>query len=168
VPEAPKTEQDYEIKQKRKTRSEPIHFETQAHALPPGVRQQYKQLEDQLFVEDRKFLDLKETRNTLEAYAYEFKNNLQEYGNFVKHADENTRVAILQTIGEAVEWIYAAGETAKLEEYEKRLKEFRAVGEPIKKRYIFYSTVEDSFKRFGDLTQYIQSQLEAIAHLTEA
>jgi len=33
-------------------------------------------LEDQLFIEDRKFLDLKEIKNTLEAYAYEFKNNL--------------------------------------------------------------------------------------------
>jgi hypothetical protein len=156
VPEAPKTEQDFEIKQKRKTRSEPINFETQAHALPPGVRQQFKVLEDQLFIEDRKFLDLKEIRNTLEAYAYEFKNNLQEYGNFVKHADENTRTSFLQMIGELVDWIYAAGETAKLEEFEKRLKECRAIGEPIKKRYIFYSTVEDSFKRFADLTQHIQ------------
>jgi len=75
----------------------------------------------------------------------------------VKHADENTRISFLKTIGEVVEWIYAAGETAKFEEYEKRLIDFRAVGEPIKKRYIFYSTVEDSFKRFGDLTNYIQT-----------
>jgi len=38
VAETPKTEQDFEIKQKRKTRSEPINFETQAHALPPNTR----------------------------------------------------------------------------------------------------------------------------------
>jgi len=105
---------------------------------------------------------LKEIKNTLEAYAYEFNNNLQEYGNFVKHADDNTRTSFLQKISEVVDWIYAAGETAKLEEYEKILKECRTIGEPIKKRYIFYSTVVDSFKRFADLTQHIQHQLEAI------
>jgi hypothetical protein len=74
----------------------------------------------------------------------------------VKHADDNTRNSFLKTIGEVVDWIYAAGESAKIDEFEKRLKECKAVGEPIKKRYIFYSTVEDSFKRFADLTQHIQ------------
>jgi len=91
----------------------------------------------------------------LEAYSYEFKNNLQQYGNFEKHADQQTRENFSKSIAEVVDWIYAAGETAKLEEYEKRIKEFRAIGEPIRKRYIFFSTVEDSFKRFADLIQHI-------------
>ena len=58
----------------------------------------------------------------------------------------------MKSIAEVIDWIYAAGETAKIDEYEKRIKDFRDVGEPIRKRYIFFSTVEDSFKRFADLT----------------
>lgn len=55
------------------------------------------------------------------------------------------RVSFLAQINETVDWMYGAGENAPLEEIQRRLKTFRALGEPIKKRYIFYSTVGENF-----------------------
>ncbi len=42
-------------------------------------------------MEDRKFLDLKECRNSLESYAYDFRNNLQAYGNYEKYLENSAR-----------------------------------------------------------------------------
>lgn len=40
------TEQEWETQQKRKTRTEPINFDTQSFALPPQQRAQFKSLEE--------------------------------------------------------------------------------------------------------------------------
>ena len=55
--EAPKTEQEFEIKQRIKTATYPLKYETQVHSMAPAVRQQFCQLEKDLAMSDRKFLD---------------------------------------------------------------------------------------------------------------
>lgn len=70
------SEQTYETQIKKKSRIEEINFDTQAHALPPNVRNEYRTLEKKLYTDDRKFLDLKETKNNLEAYSYQIRDNL--------------------------------------------------------------------------------------------
>ena len=82
--------------------------------------------------------------------------------------DDSSRAAFLKNINEVVEWLYGPGETASLQEYLKRLGDFKVFGEPVKKRYEYYSTVEDYFKKFTEIAQNIQNQLVAIAHLTDA
>lgn len=68
--------------------------------------------------------------------------------------EEKAKADFLKYIGEIVDWIYAAGENASLKEYQDRLSQFKTIGEPVKKRYIFYSTVQDSFKRFEDVAEH--------------
>lgn len=70
------TEQEWETQTKRKTRSETISFDTQSFALPPQQRAQFKSLEEQLHIEDRKILDLKESKNKLETMCYNYRDNL--------------------------------------------------------------------------------------------
>jgi hypothetical protein len=71
-------------------------------------------------LEDRKFLDLKEAKNDLETYCYEFRNNLAEGAIFVPHIDPGIKENFLKDVNEAVEWMYGAGENAVIEEYTKR------------------------------------------------
>jgi hypothetical protein len=46
------------------------------------------------------------------------KAKLDEYGNLKAYMEPSKRDEILKTIAVDVEWIYAAGETAPIEEYE--------------------------------------------------
>lgn len=75
---------------------------------------------------------MKYLRNTLEAYSYEMRNNLDSYGTFEKYLDENTKASFIAEINQVVEWIYADGETASKQEYQTRLDKFKQIGEPVK------------------------------------
>jgi heat shock protein 4 len=153
------TEQDFELKQRKKTASYPLAFDTQAHALPPSVRQNYRKLEIELMSDDRKFLDLKEAKNDLETYCYEFRNNLAEGAIYDQHIDPAVRSKFLAEINVAVDWLYGAGETAPLDEFLNTFNGFKAIGDPIKKRFVYYSTISESFKVFENLCVRIQNQL---------
>jgi len=148
VKETPKDEPQYEIKKISKTATYPLKFETQGHSMAPAVRQQFCQLEKDLTMSDRKFLDLKEAKNDLESYSYEFRNNLGEYGNYENYALKEVREPFIAQINEVVDWLYGAGENATLEEYTSRLDTFKQIGGPIKKRYVFYSMVGESIKLY--------------------
>lgn len=108
---------------------------------------------------DRQFLDIKEARNDLEAYSYEFRNNLSEGANFEKHCAKEVRDPFLAQLNETVDWLYGAGENAPLEELQKRLSAFRAIGDPIKRRYVFHSMIEESYKIFGIVCSKINTKL---------
>ena len=51
-------------------------FKTVSHAIPPDVKKQFRDLESQLMIEDRKILDLKEAKYNLESFTYEMKNGV--------------------------------------------------------------------------------------------
>lgn len=84
---------------------------------------------------------MKEAKNDLESYSYEFRNNLMEYGNYEKYAMKDVCEPFIAKINEAVDWLYGAGENAALVEYQTRLENFKKLGEPIKKRYVFYTMI---------------------------
>lgn len=113
--------------------------------MPPATRTAFSDAEKAFTIEDRKFLDWKEARNDLEAYAYEFRNNLGEYGPWEKHALPEVRAPFLAELNQTVDWLYAEGENAVLADYQTRLGKFKNIGDPIKKRYNFYSLIEESF-----------------------
>jgi hypothetical protein len=161
------TQQDFETRQQKKTTTTSIDRQCNSHAQPPAQRAQFKQLEEQLTLEDRKLLDLKEAKNKLETMCYGYRENLSEYGNYEKYMEETPRKAFLESIQQMVDWLYGEGEASTLEEYVKRITAFASIGEPVKKRYIFFTTIDDSFKRFEELAARSAVQLEAIAHLTD-
>ena len=106
------TDQEFEIKQRKKISSYPLAYETQAHALPPNVRTQYRKLETELMTLDSQFLDVKESRNDLETYCYEFRNNLADGSIYEPHIDPKIKALFISDLNEAVEWLYGEGETA--------------------------------------------------------
>lgn len=80
------------------------------------MKVQFKSLEDQLYVEDRKILDLKEAKYELESYTYEMKNGIDSYGNFEHFIDPALKPTFMENLLATEEWIYADGENAPLEE----------------------------------------------------
>ena len=67
----------------------------------------------------------KNLRNTVEAYAYDIRGNIDSYGSLEKYIDPAIKASFLQEIEEGVGWLYADGEFASKEEYTKRLDRFK-------------------------------------------
>ena len=101
---------EYEIKKRNKKTTSAVNFDTQAHALPPAIRKQFKDLEHQLFADDQKILNLKEAKNNLESYIYDMRANVKEYGNYEKYIDPETKERLLADVSTTEEWIYNSGE----------------------------------------------------------
>lgn len=163
----PATEQKYEIKTRKKTQSSNIQFNVQAHALPPNTRKEFKDLEDQLNLDDRKFLDYKEARNDLESYTYDMKNNICEYGSMEHYIEESIKAPFLANLLQTVDWLYGEGENAPIEELRKRYEDFRVIGEPARARYRFYTTAGDFVSVFEKTVVKIYAKAETITTLTE-
>lgn len=141
-------EQQYEIRQRTKKNFSKLKFSTSSFALSPAVRKTMQEAEDALRAADWEILEWKELRNTLEAYAYEMRSNLDSYGTFEKYLEETPRKAFLEQLNHVVEWLYDAGETASKEEYSKKLSEFKKIGDPVKQRHFYYSELDVYFGQF--------------------
>ena len=74
---------------------------------------------------------------------------------------------MLKNVAETIEWLYAEGENSTYEEYTKRISALKATGEPAKKRYIFYSSIGDCFKRFEELVTRSDVSVASIDYLTD-
>lgn len=116
---------------------------------------------------DRKFLDLKESKNRLETLCYKFRDGLQ--GKLAPFMEEQARNAVLKEINSTVDWLYAEGENSTVEEYDKRYKKLYEVCNPCNKRYIFAEGFATYFTQFDEVKDYCSKRLasEELAHLTE-
>lgn len=85
------------------------------------MRRDFFDVENNLTMGDRDILEVKELRNTLEAYSYEMRNNLDSYGSWEKYLDEATRKTFLADINQVVDWLYGEGESVGKQEYSSRL-----------------------------------------------
>ena len=63
------------------------------------------------------------------------------YGSLEKYIDPATKDGFLAKVNECVDWLYGDGENAQLNDYQDRLKAFRDVGEPVKKRHWYYTEI---------------------------
>ena len=166
-PVAPQ-EPEFEIRKRNKKNFTQLKFSVANFALPPDVRSIYKSLEDQFTTGDQDILEMKELRNTLEAYSYEMRNNIDSYGSWEKYIDDETRKTFIAEINEVVDWIYGDGETAPKDEYKKKLDKFKQIGEPIKARHFYYSELDVYYGQFDKVKEVIQQKLGSIEHLTDA
>lgn len=110
---------------------------------------------------------MKEIRNTLEAYSYEMRNNLDSYGSFEKYLDEETKKSFIAEINFVVDWIYGDGEVAPIGEYRKYLEKFKSIGEPVKQRHFYYGELEVYYTQFDKLAETINKKRDSIEHLTD-
>lgn len=169
APPAEPEEQKFEIKQRKKERTSEVSFKTVSHAIPPDLKTQFRGLEDQLMIEDRKILDLKEARYNLESFTYEMRNAVDQYGNMEHYIDPTLRQAYLDNLNVTVAWFDGDEcEGATLEDYTSRLEAIKAVGVPVKMRYRFHNEWEESIREFEKYKQQAYVQMAGVAHLQEA
>jgi len=158
---------EYEKKERNRSTVSSIGVDTASHAIPPAVKQQLADIEKNLYTEDMRFLKWKKCRNDLEAYSYEMRNNLEDYGNFVKFCDPAIRPTFLADITATVEWLYDAGENAPLVDYETRLAKFHGIGEAIRRRYRFHEALLDTKSAYDKMVASIQQKLSESQTLTD-
>ena len=163
----PQPEQQYEIKKRTKKNFGKIKFTAQSYALDPRSKKDFTEVENVLRDGDVEILEMKELRNSLEAYSYEMRNNLDSYGSWEKYLEEGTKKTFLEEISQVVEWIYGDGETAPKQEYVTRLEKFKKVGEPVKQRHFYYSELEVYYEQYEKIKAVILEKLASIAHLTD-
>lgn len=164
--EVKQPEQQYETKEKKKKTYNTIKFAASSYALGPAQRKTFQELENQFTQADNDILEMKYLRNTLEAYSYEMRNNLDSYGTFEKYLDEETKKAFIAEINQVVEWIYGDGETASKEEYRTKLEKFQTIGEPVKQRHFYYSELDIYFTQYAELEKLILSRVPVTEHIT--
>jgi hypothetical protein len=128
---------------------------------------QFMNIESQLNTADRKFLDLKESKNNLETICYKYRDGLQ--GNLGVYMEPQACDAVVKEITVYVDWLYGDGEQSTIEEYDKRYKKIFEACDPVRKRSFFYQEVHHLFAQFGEMQEYCKKQLqsEELAHLTE-
>ena len=76
-------------------------------ALAPAVRKNYIEAERLLWAGDLGILKIKEMRNTLEAYSYEMRSNIEQYGSLEKYIDPTLKQKFMDEINQTVEWLYS-------------------------------------------------------------
>ena len=107
--------------------------------MPHPVREDFFNKEKQWFTEDNSILDFKATKNELESFTYDVKNNIDNYGPMEKYIEESSRASLIQRLQETIDWIYGEGHQAPTDQYKKRLDEFKKIFFPIKARFNFRS-----------------------------
>jgi len=165
-PEVIQPEQKFEIKEKKKKTFDQIKFSASSYALSPAQKKSFHEIENQFSNEDGAILETKFLRNTLEAYSYEMRSNLESYGTFEKYLDEETKKTFIAEINVVVDWIYGDGENAPRDEYKTKLEKFRQIGEPVKQRHFYYSELDIYFTQFAELEKRLLSRAQDTEHIT--
>jgi hypothetical protein len=104
--------QEYEIRKKNKKSTSHLKSDIQSFALPQQVRDDFFNKEKQWFTEDNNILDFKATKNELESFTYDVKNNIDSYGPMEKYIEESQRVTLMQHLQQTIDWIYGEGQQA--------------------------------------------------------
>ncbi|XP_009757679.1 heat shock 70 kDa protein 17 [Nicotiana sylvestris] len=71
-----------------------------------------------------------ELKNSLEGYIYDTRDKL-ESEDFAKISTSQERQSFIEKLDEVQEWLYTDGEDASATQFQKRLDELKAIGDPI-------------------------------------
>ena len=151
-PAPPKGKEDQEKYEKRKVDKKqtiPLKFLSSSYSLAPKTRKGFLELENKISEGDRQILLMKEAKNTLEAYGYDMRQRIDQYGGLEKYVDPATKSLFIRDINEVVDWLYDdASKSATKEQLEQKLFMFRTIGEPIKRRYNYWSEIDVYLMQF--------------------
>jgi len=164
---APETVQEYETKIRNKQTTSAINFSFSFFGLVPEDLKKGIEAEALMHLLDRKYLDLKESKNALETVCYKYRESLQnKMGPFL---EEQAKAAVIAELTKTVDWLYGEGEESTFQEYTKRYTDFMKVLEPVKKRSIFHEEIPERFALFETCRKWTVSRLESpeLSHLTE-
>jgi len=140
------------------TISIPLAFTTTPLGLNRPPTSQLPQIRARLAAfaaSDRALALRSEALNTLEAFTYRARDYLSD-NSFVAVSSDKEREQLEQKLDAASEWLYGAGVDAKLKDFQDKLKELKAIVDPVLTRK------EEASKRDGAV-RGVKDQLEQMA-----
>ncbi|XP_044404029.1 heat shock 70 kDa protein 17 [Triticum urartu] len=72
-----------------------------------------------------------ELKNNLESYIYSMKEKLEESTDMLAVSTEQERESFTEKLSEVQDWLYMDGEEAQANEFQERLDQLKAMGDPI-------------------------------------
>ncbi|KAK3155066.1 hypothetical protein QOZ80_2BG0198410 [Eleusine coracana subsp. coracana] len=72
-----------------------------------------------------------ELKNNLESYIYSMKEKLVESADILTVSTEQERESFMEKLSEVQDWLYMDGEDAQANEFQERLDQLKAIGDPI-------------------------------------
>jgi hypoxia up-regulated 1 len=72
-----------------------------------------------------------ELKNNLESYIYSMKEKLEENTDMLTVSTEQERESFNEKLSEVQDWLYMDGEEAQANEFQERLDQLKAMGDPI-------------------------------------
>ena len=136
-------------KVKKETITIPIGFTLEDAGIPAVPKDRVEKLKDRLKAfekSDKARVLREETMNQLEGYTYKIRD-LLESEDFIAVSTEEQRTALQTLSSQTGEWLDEDGADAPRDELSKRLKELKALVEPIQKR------VDEAAERPGALRE---------------
>lgn len=127
--------------------------------MPSAARQKFAADETAWFNEDRGILELKATKNELESFAYDLKNNVDNYGPYERFVEPAARGELIKRLQETVDWIYGEGQAAPAQAFRQRLDEFKKLGIPIKSRFLFHTEFPVFLEQFTNFAAEMSAKL---------
>lgn len=86
-PKGKEDQQRYEKKKVQKKQNIPLKFANSSYALAPKTRKAYLELENKISEGDLQILQMNEVKNSLEAYGYDMRQRIDQYGDLEKYVD---------------------------------------------------------------------------------
>ncbi|CAJ2668459.1 heat shock protein 70 kDa [Trifolium pratense] len=112
---------------------------------------------------DKKDAERKRTaefKNNLEGYIYTTKEKIETLEEFEKVSTSEERQSFVGKLDEVQDWLYTDGEDANATEFEERLNQLKAVGDPIffrlKELTARPAAVEHAYKYINELKQIVE------------
>src|SRR5271168_296568 len=140
------------------TISIPLAFTTTPLGLNRPPMSQFPRIRARLAAftaSDRALALRSEALNTLEAFTYRARDYLSD-SSFAAVSSDKEREQLEQKLDAASEWLYGAGVDAKLKDFQDKLKELKAIVDPVLARK------EEASKRDGAV-RGVKDQLEQMA-----
>jgi hypoxia up-regulated 1 len=102
-----------------------------------------------------------EALNTLEAFTYRARDYLSD-SSFIAVSSDKEREQLEQKLDAANEWLYGAGVDAKLKDFQDKLKELKAIVDPVLARKEEASKRDDAVKGVKDQLEQMASMIKMV------
>ncbi|BAT83407.1 hypothetical protein LR48_Vigan03g027400 [Vigna angularis] len=153
-----------EKKLKKRTFRVPLKITEKITGLGMSLSQDFlTEAKRKLQVLDQKDTDRKRTaelKNNLEGYIYSTKEKIETLENFEKVSTSEERQSFIEKLDQVQDWLYTDGEDANAAEFQERLDQLKAVGDPIflrlKELTARPAAVEHARKYIDELKQIVE------------
>ncbi|WVZ07493.1 hypothetical protein V8G54_020839 [Vigna mungo] len=153
-----------EKKLKKRTFRVPLKITEKITGLGMSLSQDFlTEAKKKLQVLDQKDTDRKRTaelKNNLEGYIYSTKEKIETLENFEKVSTSEERQSFIEKLDQVQDWLYTDGEDANAAEFQERLDQLKAVGDPIflrlKELTARPAAVEHARKYIDELKQIVE------------